>query len=83
MRFLMRNCLKYVHCGNAKMEFFRKPVLQQRYQSTVMLISPRLYVHIGSMGNPLIPDAEKHAFRPFYSLNLKNRYVNANTCINL
>ena len=40
---------------------------------SVMWISPRYYVNIniGSVGNPLIPDAEKHALRPFYSLNLK------------
>ena len=34
-------------------------------------ISPRYFVHNGSMGNPLIPDAEKHALWPFYSLYLK------------
>ena len=39
---------------------------------------PLIFTHIESMGNPLIPDAEKHALRSFYSLNLKNGYVNAN-----
>ena len=70
VRFLMRNCLKYAQqCQN---EIFKKPVGQQRYpMQLVMWISPRYFVHIGSMGNPLIPDAEIHALRPFYLLNLK------------
>ena len=58
MRFLIINCLKYAQqCQNG---IFKKTCQ-----------APRYFVNIGSMGNPLKPDAEKHALRPFYSLNLK------------
>ena len=69
MRFLMINCSKYVRYSNAKMKLLRKRVGQQRYPPySVMWISPRCYVNILSMGNPLIPDAGE----------FKNRYVKAN-----
>ena len=59
MRFLMRNCLKYAQqCQNGNL---RKRVGQERYP---IQISPRYFVNIGSMGNPLTPDAE-----------FKNRYI--------
>ena len=74
MRFPLRNCLKCVQqCQNG---FFKKTCRATTLPYSDMWISPRYFVHIGSMGNPLIPDAKKHALRPFYSLNLKNRYVN-------
>ena len=64
------------------MEFLRKRVWPQRYPIQ-LCGSPLDIINNGSMGNPLIPDAEKHALRPFYSLALlltefKNRYVNVN-----
>ena len=66
-RFLMRNCLKYAQqCQNG---ILRKHVGHKWYP--IQWISPQYYVHNGSIGNPLIPDAEKHALRPFYSLNSK------------
>ena len=45
---------------------------QQQY-SNQLYGSPlnNYYVHIGVCGNPLITDTEKHALRPFYSLDLK------------
>ena len=52
------------------MEFLRKHVGQQRYPIQVCG-SPFDIIHIGSMGNPLIPDAEKHALWSFCSLNSK------------
>ena len=64
MRFLMRNFLKYMH-SNAKMEFLRKRV-GPTVPYSVMWISPRYFVHIGSMGNPLTADAEIHGLLPFY-----------------
>ena len=69
MKKLMRNCLKYAQqCQNG---IFKKTCRATTVPYSVMWISPRYYVHIGSMGNPLIPDAGKHALPPFYSLNLK------------
>ena len=69
MRFLMINCLKYAQqCQNG---ICRKMCRATTVPYSVMWISPRYYVNIGSMGNPLIPDAKKQALRPFYSLNLK------------
>ena len=69
MRFPMINCLKYAQqCQN---RIFKKMCQAATVPYSVMWISPRYYVNIGSMGNPLIPDAEKHALRPFHSLNLK------------
>ena len=40
--------------------------------------SPRYFVHIRNMGNPLIADAEIHALRGLSLAEFKNRYVNAN-----
>ena len=56
MIFLMRNCLKYA----------------QQCQNRIIQLcgSPLNIINNVSMGNPLIPDAEKHALQPFYSLNL-------------
>ena len=67
------------------MEFLRKRVGPQRYPIQ-LCGSPLDIINNGSMGNPLIPDAEKHALRPFYSLALlltefKNRYVNVNAIL--
>ena len=68
-RFLVRNCLKYAQqCQNG---IFKKTCRATMVPYSVMWISPRYYVNNGSMGNPLIPDAKKHALRPFYSLNSK------------
>ena len=36
-----------------------------------MWISPQYFVQTGSMGHPLIADAEIRALRPFYLLDLK------------
>ena len=64
MRFPMINCLKYAEqCQNG---ILKKTCQATRVPYSVMWISPRYYASIGSMGNPLIPDAEKHALRPFY-----------------
>ena len=73
MRFLMINCLKYaLQCQN---EILRKYVQQQRYLILLfMWISPQYYVN---MGNPLIPDAEKH-FAALLLSEFKNRHVKAN-----
>ena len=71
MRFPMINCLEYAQqCQNG---IFKITCRATTVPYSVMLISPRYYVNIGSMGNPLIPDVEKHALRPFYSLNLKRQ----------
>ena len=65
----MINCLKYAQqCQNG---IFKKTCQATMVPYSVRWISPRYYVNIGSMGNPLIPDTEKHALQPFYSLNLK------------
>ena len=56
--------------SNAKMDFLRKCVGQQRYPIQ-FCGSPLDIINSGSMGNALIPDAEKHALQPFYFLNLK------------
>ena len=75
MRFLMKNCFKYAQqCQN---EIFKKTCRAKPY--SVLWISPRYYVLNGSMVKTLIPDTEKHALRPFYFAELKNRYINANT----
>ena len=69
MRFLMINCLKYAQkCQNG---IFKKTCRATTVPCSDMWISPRYYVNIGSMGNPLIPNAEKHALQPFCSLNLQ------------
>ena len=65
----MINCLKYAQqCQNG---IFKKMCPSTMVPYSVVCISPRYYVNIGSMGNPQIPDTEKHALRPFHSLNLK------------
>ena len=56
--------------SSAKMEF-KKMCQATTVPYSVMWISPQYYVNIGSMGNPLLPNAEKPALRPFYSLNFK------------
>ena len=76
MRFPMINCLNYVQqCQNG---IIKKTCRATTVPYSVMWISPSIFTRIGSMGNPLISDAEKHILWPFYSLNLKNRYVNDN-----
>ena len=56
MRFPMRNYLKYVQqCQNG---IFKKTCRAKAVPYSVMWISPQYYVHIGSIGNPLIPDTE-------------------------
>ena len=52
------------------MKFLRKHVGQQGTVVSYVDL-PLIFVHLGSMGNLLIPEAEKHALRPFYLLNLK------------
>ena len=61
----------------AKMEFLRKKCRATTVPYSVMWISPRYYVNILSMGDPLIPDAEKH-FAVLLLSEFKNRYVKAN-----
>ena len=64
MRFPIRNCLKYVQqCKNG---ILKKMCRAATVPYSVMWISPRYYVHIGSMGHPLTTDNEKHALQPFY-----------------
>ena len=46
--------------SNARVEFFKKMCQATEVPYSVMWISPVYYVNILSMGNPLIPDAEKH-----------------------
>ena len=58
MRFLMINCLKYAQQRQYGM--FNKMCWATTVPYSVMWISPRYYENIPSMGNPLIPDAEKH-----------------------
>ena len=71
MRSPVINCLKYAQqCQNG---IFKKTCRATTVPYSVMWISPRYYVNIGSMGNPLIPDAKKHALRLFYWLNLEIR----------
>ena len=50
---------------------FKKTCRATTLPYSVMWISPRYYVNIGSMGNPIIADAKNTLLRPFYSLNLK------------
>ena len=62
-----------------KMEFLRKRVGQQRYPNHLYGSPPSYYVHIGSMGNPLITDTDKHdLFTAVLLPGFKNRHVNAN-----
>ena len=64
IRFLMRNCLKYVQqCKNG---IFKKTCWETIVPYSDMWISPQYFVNIGSLGNPQIPDAG-----PFYLPNLK------------
>ena len=66
MRFLMINCSKYAQqCQNG---IFEKMCRATTVPDSVMWLTPRYYVNILSMGNPLIPDAGE----------FKNRYVKAN-----
>ena len=69
MRSPVINCLKYPQqCQNG---IFKKTCRATTVPYSVMWISPQYIVNIGSMGNPLIPDAKKNALRLFYWLNLK------------
>ena len=75
MRFQMINCLKYAQqCQNG---IFKKMCRATTVPYSVMWISPRYYVNIISMGNPLIPDADKH-FAALILSEFKNMYVKAN-----
>ena len=61
----MGNCLKYEHqCQNG---FFKKTCWATTVPYSVMWIFPRYYVHNGIMGNPLIPDAEKHFLKSLFT----------------
>ena len=68
MRLLMRNWLNMY--SNAKMEFLRKPVGQQRYPNQLYGSPPHI-MYTFRHGNPLITDANKHPLRPCYLLDLK------------
>ena len=73
--FLMRNCLTYAQ--QRQNLIFKKTCRRAtRVPYSVMWISPLYYIHNGSMGNPVIPESEKHVLRPFYFAEFKNRYVN-------
>ena len=75
MRFPMINCLKYAQlCKNG---IFMKTCRVTTVSYSVMWISHRYYVNIGSMGNPLIPNPEKNDLWPFLR-PFKNRFVKAN-----
>ena len=75
MRFLMINCLKYAQqCQNG---IFKKMCRATTVPYSVMWISPRYYSNILSMGNPLIPDDEKH-FATLLLNEFKNRNGKAN-----
>ena len=56
--------------SNAKMEFLRKRVGQQRYP-TQLYGSPLYIMYTLKYRDSLITDADKHALRPCYSLDLK------------
>ena len=75
MRFLMKNCLKYAQ--QCQSGILKKMCQATTVPYSVMWISPRYYVNILSIGNPLIPDAEKH-FAALLLSEFKNRYVKAN-----
>ena len=66
MRFPMRNCLKYIQqCQNG---IFKKICRATTVTYSVIHVDlPSIFTHIESMGNPLIPEAEKHALQPFTS----------------
>ena len=55
--------------SNAKMEFLRKRVRQQRYPNHIDL--PLHIMHTLKYRDSLITDADKHALRPCCSLDLK------------
>ena len=58
MRFPMITRLKYAQqCQNG---IFKKTCRATLVPYSVMYISPRYYVNIRSMGNPLIPDPQKN-----------------------
>ena len=72
MKFPMINCLKYSQqCQNG---IFKKTCRATRVPYSASYVDLPLIMilcaHIGSIGNPLMTDANKHALRPFYSLNL-------------
>ena len=56
--------------SNAKMEFLRKRVGQQRYPNQ-LYGSPPYIMYTLKYRDSLITDADKHALRPCYSLDLK------------
>ena len=60
--------------SNAKNVIFKKACQATTVTYSVMWISPRYFVHIGSIGNPLIPDAEKQALQPFYQFVVNQNY---------
>ena len=75
MKFLMIKCLKYAQqCQNG---IFKKTCWATMVPYSVMWVSPRYYVNIGIMGNPLTPDAEKTRFAALLLIEFKNRYVKA------
>ena len=75
MSFLMINCLTYAQ--QCQIGIFKKMCRATTVPNSVMWISPRYYVNILIMGNPLIPDAKKH-FAVLLLGEFKNRYVKAN-----
>ena len=75
MGFPMINCLKCAQL--CQKGIFKKMCRATTVPYSVMWVSPRYYVNILSMGNPLIPDAEEH-FAALLLGEFKNRYVKAN-----
>ena len=63
--------------SNVKVEFLRKCVRQQRYPIHLCGSLLDIMYRKKSMGNPLIPDAEKH-FAAVLLSEFRNRYVKAN-----
>ena len=54
--------------------FLRKRVGQQRYPIQICGSPLDICTRCGSVGNPLIADAEIYALQPFYLLNLKKKF---------
>ena len=74
----MRNCLKYAQqCQNG---IFKKMCRATMVPYSVIWISPRYYVHIGSMGIGESPNTRrrKTGFATLLLTEFKNKYVNAN-----
>ena len=71
----MINCLKYA--SQCQSGIFKKMFQATMVPYSVMWISSPYYVNILSLGNPPIPDAEKH-FVALLLSEFKNRYVKAN-----